>query len=573
MSSATTITAANHPGFVEGLNWEREDTHFPDRMSRWGNELFCNRQSAGIGMLCTRHGFLFDEVRMMELDGWVYASVIPAGGKPRPAPPKFLVPLLVRIVPDLRKRIAIMRKDDANGYWGKVIEGWLSGGEQQLLDEGLGHLSTDLSTLSDTELADATQVAWAYADKAVTEHFHLHGAGINEIMRLSMVLNREHGFTTADLSGLLTGLSDTTTGPAGAQNAIVELIRAADAVGTLTGATSLDQVRAISPEIDAAIDDYMDTWGRRAIRYEIAYPTIAEQPGWVLDLLKAQLGRRTAADLAEAHAATRAEVEQRVLDALGDTPATRDRIARARRAFPVREGNETATVGIPAAVMRKFGQEAGRRLAAAGVLDDAAHVFDLEPAEVDAALRGSPRTDAAAVAAERFAARNAPVDAAPPRTIGPEPDLPDLSGFPDDIKEMVEAVLWFSSKASTIDTGISDVDDIVTDEAAAADVAGQGVAPGVYEGPARIVMGEAEFDRIEPGDVLVCPITSPVWSMVFPSLGALVCDGGGPLSHPAIIAREFGIPAVVDTGNATTTLTDGQMIRVDGGTGAIVVVG
>ncbi len=101
---------------------------------------------------------------------------------------------------------------------------------------------------------------------------------------------------------------------------------------------------------------------------------------------------------------------------------------------------------------------------------------------------------------------------------------------------------------------------------------GEAVSPGVYDGMARVILDESGLDRIEAGDVLVCPITSPVWSMVFPALGALVCDSGGALSHPAIIAREFGIPAVVNTGNATSAISDGARVRVDGDAGTVTVL-
>jgi pyruvate,water dikinase len=69
--------------------------------------------------------------------------------------------------------------------------------------------------------------------------------------------------------------------------------------------------------------------------------------------------------------------------------------------------------------------------------------------------------------------------------------------------------------------------------------------------------------------VLVCPVTSPVWSILFPSIGALVTDVGGTLSHPAIIAREYRVPAVVATQVATSRLRDGQVVTVDGGTGRV----
>jgi pyruvate,water dikinase len=82
-------------------------------------------------------------------------------------------------------------------------------------------------------------------------------------------------------------------------------------------------------------------------------------------------------------------------------------------------------------------------------------------------------------------------------------------------------------------------------------------------------MSEAEFGKLEAGDILVCPMTSPVWSVLFPSIGALVTDSGGILSHPAIIAREYRVPAVVATGNATRLLRDGQIVTVDGTMGSV----
>jgi len=80
---------------------------------------------------------------------------------------------------------------------------------------------------------------------------------------------------------------------------------------------------------------------------------------------------------------------------------------------------------------------------------------------------------------------------------------------------------------------------------------------------------ESQFHKIQVGDVMVCPMTSPVWSVLFPSVGALITDSGGLLSHPAIIAREYRIPAVVVTGNATSLLQDGQTGVVNGTTGNV----
>src|SRR4029077_19266070 len=180
---------------------------------------------------------------------------------------------------------------------------------------------------------------------------------------------------------------------------------AADGSAALRAADDLEQVRAIGETVGKSLDDYLTTWGRRAIRYQVAYPTVAERPDWVLATLKAQLerGPDTAARQ-EAHAATRARARPRVLAALGDPAETRRRIALAQKAAPLREGNETATVALPVAAVRRAGQEVGRRLVQRGLIDEADHVFDIE---IPAALEALSHHDAglAAVARGRFARR------------------------------------------------------------------------------------------------------------------------------------------------------------------------
>lgn len=99
------------------------------------------------------------------------------------------------------------------------------------------------------------------------------------------------------------------------------------------------------------------------------------------------------------------------------------------------------------------------------------------------------------------------------------------------------------------------------------------VSPGVYEGRARLVRDEAEFDRIEHGDILVARATSPYFNVILPLLGAIVTDRGGQLCHAAIVSREYGIPGVVGTGEATKLIQDGARVRVDGTTGEVTVLG
>lgn len=93
--------------------------------------------------------------------------------------------------------------------------------------------------------------------------------------------------------------------------------------------------------------------------------------------------------------------------------------------------------------------------------------------------------------------------------------------------------------------------------------------PGIYEGTVRIVNGPPDFDRLQQGDVLVARNTGHAFNVVLPLLGAIVTDRGGQLSHAAIVAREYGIPAVVGTRDATTTFPDGARVRVNGDKGLV----
>ena len=94
----------------------------------------------------------------------------------------------------------------------------------------------------------------------------------------------------------------------------------------------------------------------------------------------------------------------------------------------------------------------------------------------------------------------------------------------------------------------------------------------VVEGTARVVKSVAEIGRIQQGDILVCQVTNPTWSPIFQKIGAAVSDIGGSMSHMAIVAREYGLPAVVGTGKATQRIKDGQRIRVDGGRGVVTIL-
>lgn len=104
-------------------------------------------------------------------------------------------------------------------------------------------------------------------------------------------------------------------------------------------------------------------------------------------------------------------------------------------------------------------------------------------------------------------------------------------------------------------------------------VKGLGASAGVYEGPARIVESAEQFDQVKKGDVLVCKMTSPSWVVLFTKIGGLITDSGGALSHPAVVSREFGIPAVVGTRTGTQAIKTGQRVRLNGASGVVEILG
>ncbi|HEU0000340.1 MAG TPA: PEP/pyruvate-binding domain-containing protein [Ktedonobacteraceae bacterium] len=102
-------------------------------------------------------------------------------------------------------------------------------------------------------------------------------------------------------------------------------------------------------------------------------------------------------------------------------------------------------------------------------------------------------------------------------------------------------------------------------------LAGLPASPGRASGPARVIRTPEEFDHLQPGDVLIAPVTTPAWTMLFARAAAVVTDTGSPLAHASLAAREYGIPAVVGTGNATARVRDGQWVLIDGNTGLVEV--
>jgi pyruvate,water dikinase len=219
---------------------------------------------------------------------------------------------------------------------------------------------------------------------------------------------------------------------------------------------------------------------------------------------------------------------------------------------------------------RFFGKirEFGELLARQGVLAEAEDVFQLHHTEVDQALAdvmlawaagGRPLGAAhfGPIIAERKRMLQVLRDWSPPPAIGPVPEA---------LNDPAVRMLW-GVTAETLATWAA------TAAGDGAEIQGYAASPGVVEGVARVLRSVNDIGQIRDGEILVCPVTAPSWAPVFGKIKAAVSDIGGTMSHAAIVAREYGMPAVVGCGHATKRIKTGQRVRVDGDRGIVTIVG
>jgi pyruvate,water dikinase len=226
-----------------------------------------------------------------------------------------------------------------------------------------------------------------------------------------------------------------------------------------------------------------------------------------------------------------------------------DLVAEARSTYPIREEGEAVHARVMGAV-RLTALEVGRRMVGAGHLTDQEHVVYLTLDEAMDWL--NTPNDISELVAERRGKHLWPTSQSPEAFLGGKPALPDPSIFPPNVGRIMR-VFAHDATPAELRNGAD----------------GVAASPGIHSGPVRIVFGPEDFGRVGVGDVLVAPITTSPWEVLFPHIGALVTEGGGLLSHPAIVAREYRLPAVVGFEGATALFHDGQLVTVDGTAGTV----
>ena len=338
---------------------------------------------------------------------------------------------------------------------------------------------------------------------------------------------------------------------------IAKLVRASEALTYLVIATPTQflsralQEHAEGAPILKALEDYFDVYGHQGYSLDFIEPTQAEDPSATFATLKSMV-QNANYDPKQQEARAAAVREQKFAEVSNKLSGLtywqfRYRLWFGRRYNHIRE--ETAFYfGYTWSVLRPMAFELGRRLVAVGTFVEPQDTFFLVTDELKRAIEarkaGTGLPELGELAAERRELREARKLLHPPGTI-PE----EASNIPS---------VRFKETQIRNDAGSDGLN-------------GFAVSSGTVTAPASVILSQNDFDKMEPGSILVAPNTTPAWTQLFAHAVGLVTDMGSILAHGSIVAREYGIPAVLGVGNGTVRIKHGQSITIDGDAGSVTL--
>jgi pyruvate,water dikinase len=413
--------------------------------------------------------------------------------------------------------------------------------------------SIDVDGLPGPALADAWDTAWADGDRAWVIHFTVIRSAYRTIEDLADIYERVvPGAAPGEAMALIQGENDILHEVQAGIEEIASLVATRPAIADrfrAVPAPSLDELATIpgGEAVKVAIHSFLGVHGHLGQAFDdLAQPSWAEDPGRFI----AQIASRLA-DPPEPNATRRtrlvaegtrlaAAVRERLADQPEELARFEAVLALAREIGPLTEIHNYWIDRMAQARFRALGFRVGARLVRDGVIERAEDVLYLDRAEIADVLRAP--SDRRSLIAERRAEHDRQRTLTPPAILGtPEPDYGLNSRFGG----------------------------VLAEEPVADGLKGTGASAGIVRGPARVALGPADFARIQRGDIIVCPSSNPSWVPVFAVAAGLVTNTGGVLAHAAVVAREFGLPAVVGVAGATTKIADGRTIEIDGSAGTV----
>lgn len=531
-------------------------------VSRLFGEIFPPAATEGFRLGMARYGLLLEYLEFAAVNRFMYLCPRPVGA-PKGAkgpPPKIIFKTLLLLHPEMRRRVKLLGETFAKKLWREDVARWDNEWKPAIAKENLALQRVDVGSLSDEELIAHLERCLDATRRAATRHHSLNATAMLPLGDFLVHVREWTGLGPAEVLPLFRGASRVSRGATEELQALAKAIHERPEV--LGGEDAKEIVNRLTSGDDAIGDAarrYLDTAGVRiATGYDFADLTLAEMPELIVESIRAAIAGLSTSndDVAQREAALREKVPAQHRAAFDEM------LSEARLTYRMRDerayDNDSWSFGIARRVLL----EAGRRLVAKKLLHDAEHVVELTSGEIASMLRGDPVRSADAAAADAQFRITHTFEDAPPFLGGTPSGPPPVEWFPPAAARAERAV-------RTVMHEMFSAREVAKKES---QVSGFAASPGEVIGIARLVLDARDMARVRKGDVLITRATSPAYNALLPLIGGVVTDRGGTLSHAAVVAREYGIPAVVGCGNATERIQDGARVRVDGGRGTIEVV-
>jgi len=526
-------------------SWELDAVHFPRPATRYWAEMHPEPFARGFAELAAGYGLPFAGRKVAYIHGFMYGTVLPLAPEEVP------------------KRFARAEEVLATRYWRQQLQEWDDTWKPRAIERHRALQSVDVDGLGDAALTDHLRQCRDHHAEMIYQHMRFTAASTMPTGDLLVHAAEWTGLPPARLLGMLRGAAPVSRGGSDQLDRLVEALRKDPSARSMLDseiepAKLLDELRDVGSEAGQAMHGYLELAGYRLVDgFDISGRYALEVPDALVRAIRSRI---------DAAADDTAEVDDLVADVRRQVPEAHraefdELLGEARLTYRLRDERGVYSDIWASGIMRCAALAAGRRLTERGVLHSPEHLVHAGLEEMVALVlgHGGPTADELEARFE-FQSTHTAKDA--PRHLGDPPvPPPDPSGLPPAAGRLVRA-LGLSLHAMFADSEEEHEESLLR---------GIPASGGVYEGVVRRVAGQADFDRIQKGDVLVTESTTEAFNILLPLLGAIVTDSGGILSHAAIVAREYGIPGVVGTRDATVRIQDGARVRVDGDAGEVTV--
>jgi phosphohistidine swiveling domain-containing protein len=536
--------------------WQQDSAHMPAAQTAVMAELYPDGFNRGFTETFNRYGMLLDRLAMAQVNGFTYHQPQPFD---MPGPDGPMSPEDIGV--EFGRRATLAEESFAVKRWRRDLDLWDNELRPLAIARHRELGDTEIGELSDTELVEHLDVVRVNLTEMVYQHHRMNVAALLPVGDLALHVARWTGLPPTEAFGLLDGYSPVSGVAPSEMEGALAAIRGDETALVLLSATDdaearLDQLRAAQPPVD----NYVRTIQDRVIEgFDIVNTTLREQPAVVLAKLAAGLEGDPNASCRRADALATQIREQVPEQHRGEFDELLD---EARALYRLRDERGLYSDVVAIGLLRRVMLEIGRRGDERGIIGESVHILDATTAEAVLLLEGGGPT--ADELAERGELRRHLTAEGAPRHLGPPPPPPPP------LDELPPALARLMSSIGFMIDGIPDeLDESSGDDSV---IVGIGVTHGTAEGRARLIGGVDDLLDLEEGEVAVAASTSEAFNSVLHLVAGIVTDHGSHACHAAIVAREMGFPAVVGTVDATSRITTGDRVRLDGAKGEVTVL-